>query len=74
MVEQIGLPRSAFLFIGDSAKDFKTAEAAAMHSMGVTWGFREPKELEEAGCRALVDHPLEFSHYYSSNFAKIAIP
>lgn len=56
---QIGLPPSAFLFIGDSAEDIKTAEAAGMHSVGAAWGFRGPKELEEAGCRALVQHPLD---------------
>ena len=56
---QIGLPPSAFLFIGDSAVDIQTAEAAGMHSVGVTWGFRGLKELEEAGCRTLVDHPLD---------------
>ena len=56
---QIDLPPSAFLFIGDSADDVKTAEAAGMHSVGVTWGFRGKKELVEAGCRTLVDHPLD---------------
>jgi phosphoglycolate phosphatase len=56
---QIGLPPSAFLFIGDSAVDIQTAEAAGMHSVGVTWGFRGPKELEKAGCRALIHHPLD---------------
>ena len=59
VARQIGLPPSAFLFIGDSAVDIQTAEAAGMHSVGVTWGFREAKELEEAGCRTLVDHPLD---------------
>jgi len=56
---QIGLPPSAILFIGDSAVDIQTAEAAGMHPAGVTWGFRGPKELEEAGCRVLVDHPQD---------------
>ena len=56
---QIGLPPAAFLFVGDSAEDVKTAQAAGMYSVGVTWGFRGPNELEECGCRALADHPLE---------------
>jgi phosphoglycolate phosphatase len=59
VARRIGLSPAAFLFVGDSAEDIKTAEAAAMHSVGVIWGFREPKELEEAGCRTLVDHPLD---------------
>ena len=56
---QIGLPSSEFLFIGDSAVDIQTAQAAGMHSVGVTWGFRGPQELKEAGCRTLVHHPLD---------------
>jgi phosphoglycolate phosphatase len=56
---QIGLPPSAFLFVGDSAEDIKTAEAAGMYSVGAAWGFRGPKELEESGCRKLVHHPLD---------------
>jgi phosphoglycolate phosphatase len=59
VAEQIGLPPSAFLFIGDSAVDIQTAEAAGMHSVGVTWGFRGPQEMKEAGCRTLVDNPLD---------------
>jgi phosphoglycolate phosphatase len=59
VAEQIGLPPSAFLFVGDSAVDIQTAEAAGMHSVGVTWGFRGPEELEENGCRTLVHHPLD---------------
>ena len=56
---QIGLPPSAFLFIGDSAVDIQPAEAAGMRSVGVTWGFRGTEELEEAGCRTLVHQPLD---------------
>lgn len=50
---------AAFLFVGDSAADVQAAAAAGMHSVGAGWGFRGPKELEENGCRTLVQHPLE---------------
>ena len=53
------LPSAAFLFVGDSAADVQAATAAGMHSVGAGWGFRGPKELEENGCRTLVQHPLE---------------
>ena len=59
LARQIGLPPSVFLFVGDSAVDMKTAAAAGMHSVGVAWGFRGPKELTENGCQTLVKHPLE---------------
>ena len=59
VARQMGLPPSAFLFVGDSAVDIKTADAAGMYSVGAGWGFRGPQELEENGCRTLVHHPLD---------------
>ncbi len=59
IARQIGLPPSSFLFVGDSAVDMKTATAAGMYAVGVAWGFRGPKELQENGCQTLVNHPLE---------------
>jgi phosphoglycolate phosphatase len=59
IARQMGLAPESFLFVGDSAVDMKTAEAASMHAVGVAWGFRGPKELRENGCQTLVSHPLE---------------
>ena len=59
VARRIGAPPSAMLFVGDSAVDIKTANAAGMYSVGVCWGFRGPQELEENGCRALVRQPRE---------------
>lgn len=52
-------PREETLYIGDSGIDIETATAAAVHSVGVTWGFRNRAELIEAGARHLVDTPAE---------------
>lgn len=41
--------------IGDSAVDMKTAVAAAIMPIGVTWGFRERDELLANGAKYLVD-------------------
>jgi phosphoglycolate phosphatase len=30
-----------------------------MVAVGVTWGFRDAAELEQAGARHLIDHPSE---------------
>ena len=35
------------------------AVAAGMHPIGVLWGFRESKELLEAGAEALIARPEE---------------
>lgn len=59
IAEQIGLPASRFLFVGDSAVDMQTAAAAGMTSVGAAWGFRGARELEENGCRILVRRPME---------------
>lgn len=47
------------LFIGDSAIDMQTANAAQMFAVGVTWGFRSREELHAYGARVAIDHPLE---------------
>jgi phosphoglycolate phosphatase len=59
IARQMGLSPQSYLFVGDSAVDVKTADAAGMHAVGVAWGFKGPQELRESGCRTLVDHPLE---------------
>jgi phosphoglycolate phosphatase len=59
IARQIGLPPAGFLFVGDSAVDMQTANAAGMHAVGAGWGFRGPRELTENGCQTLVMHPRE---------------
>ena len=47
------------LYVGDTSVDMKTAKAAGMTALGVTWGFRPAAELLEAGATALAHHPSE---------------
>lgn len=42
------------VMVGDSAVDVETAHNAGIHSIGVTWGFRSRKELEDAGAEHIV--------------------
>ena len=47
------------LYVGDTATDMKTAVAAGMLAVGVTWGFRERDELLVSGADTIVDDPAE---------------
>ena len=62
VVEKIkltGVAKERVLYVGDSGVDMQTAAAAGVRSVGVTWGFRERTELEEAGARHIVDNPAK---------------
>jgi len=54
---------ASFLFIGDSAVDMKTADAANMYPVGVLWGYRDAKELLSNGAKALVHSADEILAY-----------
>lgn len=54
-----GIKPERIAFVGDSAVDMQTANAAGMFAVGVLWGFRPRQEIEEAGAKALISHPLE---------------
>ena len=47
------------LFVGDSGVDIETARRAGVRSVGVTWGFRPRRELEQAGAQRLADTPAD---------------
>jgi phosphoglycolate phosphatase len=55
----LGLPAGDIAFIGDTRTDMETAVAAGMAAIGVAWGFRPVRELEESGAREVVSHPGE---------------
>ena len=59
VARELSLPPAAFLYLGDSAIDMKTAVAAGMFPVGVLWGFRPVEELEKGGAQALIREPME---------------
>jgi phosphoglycolate phosphatase len=56
---QLGLDPGQFVYVGDTDTDMKTACAAGMFPVGVTWGFRSAEELKASGAVVLIDHPAE---------------
>ncbi|KGO35122.1 MAG: HAD family hydrolase [Desulfoprunum sp.] len=47
------------LYIGDTAVDMQTGKSAGMLTIGVLWGFRDRRELQEHHADLIVSHPLE---------------
>jgi phosphoglycolate phosphatase len=47
------------IFIGDSEVDIETARAASCHALGVSWGFRDPEILRQAGADRIINSPGE---------------
>ena len=57
--ERLGVTPERVAYLGDSGIDMRTATAAGMIAIGVTWGFRDRAELEAGGARLVLEHPLD---------------
>jgi len=57
VAERFGLPAGQVAYVGDTAVDMRTATAAGMFAVGVTWGFRDRDELRRNGSSVIIDHP-----------------
>ena len=62
IANQIGIPPSEFIYLGDSDIDMKTALAAGMYPVGALWGFRSSHELLSGGALVLIKQPGELLH------------
>lgn len=47
------------LYVGDSNTDMKTAHACNMIPVGVLWGFRDQRELLDAGAEHIIGQPSQ---------------
>jgi len=59
IANRLGVEPAGFLYLGDTATDMKTANAAAMYAVGALWGFRNAEELIESGAKKLIAKPAE---------------
>ena len=51
--------RQTCLYVGDSEVDLQTARNAGLPCLSVSWGFRDKKQLIEAGATTIIDRPDE---------------
>jgi phosphoglycolate phosphatase len=59
IANRLGIEPGRFLYLGDTAIDMKTANAAEMYAVGVLWGFRGAEELIAGGAKKLIAKPAE---------------
>lgn len=57
VADELGVQPASILYVGDSGVDMKTANAAGMYPLGVTWGYRPAEELLATGAAKLVSSP-----------------
>ncbi|MHC1725523.1 MAG: HAD family hydrolase [Syntrophobacteraceae bacterium] len=59
IADRLGLKPGSFLYLGDTATDMITANAAGMFPVGALWGFRTAEELIASGAKKLIQRPAE---------------
>ena len=60
-IDEMCFEKSDCIFVGDSETDIRTAKNAGLKSVGVLWGFRDRKILEQEGADYIILHPDELS-------------
>ena len=59
IAERFGIKPESCMYIGDTNTDMQTGKAAGMFTIGVLWGFRDRKELEENHADRIIEKPEE---------------
>ncbi|MFK7788396.1 MAG: HAD family hydrolase [Phycisphaeraceae bacterium] len=55
VIAEMGVPAEQCAYVGDTKVDMLTGKAAGMYTIGVSWGFRSVKELQDNGADAIAD-------------------
>jgi len=58
-INAMDLAKEHILYVGDTRVDMQTAHNAGLKSVGVTWGFRSQKELEDHHADFIIHTPKE---------------
>lgn len=55
VIAEMGFQAQQCVYVGDTKVDMLTGKAAGMFTVGVSWGFRSVKELQDNGADAIVE-------------------
>jgi phosphoglycolate phosphatase len=58
-IEELDSVPDRSIYVGDSEVDVKTAKNSGIKCIGVTWGFRDRRVLEQEGADFIIDRPEE---------------
>ena len=58
-LDELGVSEDEAVYVGDSDVDVATAKAAKLKMIAVTWGFRDMKDLTQAGAEIFADDTEE---------------
>lgn len=61
----LGVEKETAFYIGDSDVDFETAKNSSLDFIGVSWGFRGRKFLENLGAKNIIDSPEELLNFFN---------
>ena len=59
IANELRLKSNQFVFVGDGETDMKAARLSRAYPIGVSWGYRSPKQLVQAGAALILNHPRE---------------
>jgi len=59
VLDQLHLKVDECIYVGDTDTDMLTGRGAGIFTIGVTWGFRDERELKEGGADVIVSHPQD---------------
>lgn len=66
IAESFGAKPSQCMYVGDTDVDMKTGQKAGMFTIGVLWGFRPRRELEENHAHVIIERPEELFALWKS--------
>lgn len=59
LAKEMGFEKDECIYVGDTNVDMQTGKSAGFYTVGVLWGFRDRKELEDNGADMIVSKPME---------------